>query len=153
MSHLTTADERWMSLALVQAHKSLALEEVPVGACVVIDDVCVGLGHNRPIETNDPTAHAEIQAIREATEATSNYRLINATLYVTLEPCLRCVGAMVQSRISRLVFGATDPKKSFVAELDAWYESQAVNHRFHTVGGIMADDCAKLLRSFFNAKR
>ena len=135
------SDELFMRRALELARQAQAASEVPVGAVVVLDGKIVGEGWNRPISTNDPTAHAEIQALRAAAGAMKNYRLPGATLYVTLEPCEMCLGAMFHARVARAVFGATDPKKKVL-------KSQTV-----VEGGLLADECGSLLSGFFAARR
>ena len=135
------SDEHFMRRALELARQAQAENEVPVGAVVVLDGKIVGEGWNRPISANDPTAHAEIQALRAAAGAMKNYRLPGATLYVTLEPCEMCLGAMFHARIARTVFGATDPKKKVL-------KSQTV-----VEGGVLADECGSLLSGFFAARR
>ena len=135
------SDEHFMRRALELARQARAENEVPVGAVVVLDGKIVGEGWNRPIAAHDPTAHAEIQALRAAAAALKNYRLPGATLYVTLEPCEMCLGAMFHARIARAVFGATDPKKKVL-------KAQTV-----VEGGVLADECGKLLSGFFAARR
>jgi len=135
------SDELFMRRALELARQAQAEEEVPVGAVTVLDGKIVGEGWNRPISANDPTAHAEIQALRAAAGAMKNYRLPGATLYVTLEPCEMCLGAMFHARIARVVFGAADPKKKIL-------KPQAV-----VEGGLLAEECGKLLSGFFAARR
>jgi tRNA(adenine34) deaminase len=135
------SDEHFMRRALELARQAQAENEVPVGAVVVLDGKIVGEGWNRPICANDPTAHAEIQALRAAAGAMKNYRLPGATLYVTLEPCEMCLGAMFHARIARTVFGATDPKKKVL-------KSQTV-----VEGGVLGDECGSLLSGFFAARR
>ena len=134
-------DEDFMRRALELARKAQVQNEVPVGAVVVLDGKIVGEGWNRPISANDPTAHAEIQALRAAAQALKNYRMPGATLYVTLEPCDMCLGAMSHARIGRAVFGATDPKKKVL-------KSQTV-----VQGGVLAEECGALLSDFFAARR
>jgi len=144
--------ERWMRLALEQAALAAGQGEVPVGAIVVRDGAVLGRGHNQPITACDPTAHAEIVALRAAARATSNYRLTEATLYVTVEPCLMCVGAIVHARIGTVVFGARDPKAGAVRSLlDP--NALPLNHRFAVVEGVLAEECAETLRGFFRSRR
>ena len=143
-------DRFWMRRALDEAERARASGEVPVGAVVVDgDDNLIGAGHNAPITECDPTAHAEITALRAACRAVGNYRLPGATLYVTIEPCTMCVGAMVHARIERLVFGATEPKAGASALLD----STAFNWRIAVTGGVLAVECGQLLAEFFREKR
>jgi tRNA(adenine34) deaminase len=146
-------DMSFMRAALDAAHTAAAEEEVPVGAVVVIDGEIVGKGHNQSVSCNDPSGHAEIVALRAACGARENYRLPGATLYVTLEPCAMCVGAIVQARISRLVFGAYDKKAGAAGSVIDLTESAAFNHRFEVNGGVLADDCGLLLSEFFKARR
>ena len=146
-------DERWMREALAMAREAQAHGEVPVGAVVVRDGAVLGAGYNRPIMRNDPTAHAEIVALRAAAAAAGNYRLPGAELYVTVEPCLMCAGALVHARIARLVFGATEPKSGAVASTGRALEANGLNHRVSVSSGVLADDCAALLRAFFLARR
>jgi tRNA(adenine34) deaminase len=134
-------DAKYMRQALELALRAQAEGEVPVGAVVVLEDSIIGEGWNRPIAAHDPTAHAEIQALRSASSAVKNYRLSGATLYVTLEPCDMCVGAMFHARIARAVFGATDPKKL------------VLKNQVKVEGGILAAECGALLSGFFAAKR
>ena len=148
------ADERWMRLALELADRAEACGEVPVGAVVVADDEVVGRGFNHPIGSCDPTAHAEIAALRDASRNLSNYRLTGATLYCTVEPCIMCLGASLHARIGRLVYGAADPKVGAVAEVERWRESGAVlNHRFEVRGGVLAEEASSKVRAFFAKRR
>lgn len=146
-------DRRWMRHALELAERGRAEGEVPVGAVVVLDGAVVGEGWNRPIAASDPTAHAEIVAMRQASQRLHNYRLTNADLYVTLEPCLMCAGAMVHARIRRLVFGAFDPKRGAVNSTCHAFETQGINHRVEFAGGVLADASAELLQAFFRERR
>ena len=144
--------EPFMRLALEQAARGRAEGEVPVGAVVVRDGAVVGRGYNRPIGASDPTAHAEVLALREAARAAGNYRLPGATLYVTVEPCLMCVGAIVHARVSTVVYGAPDPKGGAVRSLlDP--NALPLNHRFEAVEGVLADECREALQAFFRARR
>jgi tRNA(adenine34) deaminase len=140
------SDEQYMRRALALAAR--AEDEVPVGAVVVLHDRIVGEGWNRPLSTNDPTSHAEIEAIRAAGRAVGNYRLTGATLYATLEPCTMCVGAIYLARIARVVYGATDPKAG-AADL---FMSRH-NHHARVQGGVLADECGEVLKRFFAARR
>lgn len=142
-----------MQAALAQAAEAAAAGEIPVGAVVVSRDQVIGSGQNRSIRDNDPSAHAEVVALREACLAQSNYRLNDATLYVTLEPCAMCVGALMQARVDRVVFGAYDPKAGAAGSAVDLTESRAFNHRFEVMGGVLADDCAALLQDFFRRRR
>jgi len=144
--------EPFMRLALAQAALGRTAGEVPVGAVVVKDAGVIGRGYNRPVGTSDPTAHAEILALREAARATGNYRLTGATLYVTVEPCLMCVGAIVHARVATLVYGVADPKGGAVRSLlDP--NALPLNHRFEAVHGVLADECRAILQEFFRLRR
>lgn len=147
------SDQYWMGLALEQAELAAVKNEVPVGAVVVLDNELIGSGHNQMINTSDPTAHAEIVALRNAAKALGNYRLINATLYVTLEPCSMCAGAMVHSRIARLVYGATEPKAGVAKSRDDFFEADFLNHRVAVEGGVCAEHCSTILSDFFARRR
>ena len=144
--------ERFMRRALVEAHRAREAGEVPVGAVVVSDGVVVGTGFNRPIGAQDPTAHAEIVALGAAGQALGNYRLTGTTLYVTVEPCLMCVGAIVHARVATVVYGVDDPKGGAVRSL-LDVGSLPLNHRFEAVEGVLADECRELLQGFFREKR
>lgn len=148
-----TDDTRWMESALTLAERGAAEGEVPVGAVVVKDGELVGAGWNRPIAMQDPTAHAEIVAMRQAALRLGNYRLTGATLYVTLEPCLMCSGAMIHARIGRLVFGACDPKRGAVNSTVHAFDTQGLNHRIEVTGGVLEQACAERLRAFFRSRR
>jgi tRNA(adenine34) deaminase len=145
--------ERLMRLALDEARHALAAAEVPIGAIVVVDGEVVGRGFNRPISATDPTAHAEIVALRQAAAAVGNYRLSGADLYVTLEPCLMCVGALVHARVATLVFGALEPKTGAVVSTTRALEIPSLNHRVEVVSGVLEDDCRAIVQAFFKAKR
>ena len=142
-----------MRRALALARQAEAGGEVPVGAVVVIDGEVVGEGWNQPVASHDPTAHAEILAMREAGRKTGNYRLVNATLYVTLEPCAMCAGAMVHARIDRLVFGASDPKTGAAGSVFDIVRSPRLNHQLQVTSGVMAEECGTLLQDFFRSRR
>ena len=142
-----------MRAALEQARLAAAAGEVPVGAVVVLNGAVVGAGHNRPISSHDPTAHAEVVAMRAAAEATGNYRLTGATLYVTIEPCLMCVGAMVHARIAELVFGTPEPKSGAIESTQRAHEHPALNHRLTVVSGVLAGECSDIMRTFFERRR
>jgi tRNA(adenine34) deaminase len=141
-----------MRLALEQAVLGRAEGEVPVGAVLDRDGAVVGRGYNHPIGASDPTAHAEVLALREAAREAGNYRLPGATLYVTVEPCLMCVGAIVHARVSTVVYGAPDPKGGAVRSL-LNPNALPLNHRFETVEGVLADECREVLQAFFRARR
>lgn len=142
-----------MGQALALARQAGTRGEVPIGAVVVVDGECVGRGRNEPIAAVDPTAHAEIEALRMAARAIGNYRLPGATLYVTVEPCAMCAGALVHARIEHLVYGAPEPKSGAVASTARLFESQGVNHRVEVTAGILEHECAQLLIDFFSARR
>ena len=142
-----------MRMALDEARRAEQAGEVPVGALVVLEDRVLGAGGNRTITDCDPTAHAEMVALRAAAKAVGNYRLEGATLYVTIEPCAMCAGAMVQARISRLVYGADDPKAGAVRSVFAIADHPQLNHRVAVTGGVLGEECAALLQSFFAARR
>jgi tRNA(adenine34) deaminase len=143
----------FMREALLEAGRAADAGEVPVGAVVVLDGEIVGRGANCPIGASDPTAHAEIVALRDAAARFGNYRLSGATLYVTIEPCLMCVGAMVHARIAQLVFGAPEPKAGALVSAMRALEHPSLNHRFDVVGGVLADECRQLLQRFFQERR
>ena len=147
------ADERWMREALVQARHAGDNGEVPVGAVLVAGDEVVARGWNHPIGACDPTLHAEVHALREAAAAAGNYRLPGTTLYVTLEPCTMCAGAIVHARVTRVVFGAHDPKTGAVESVFRLLDSNPANHRVAFSGGVLAQECGALLRDFFAARR
>ncbi len=142
-----------MRQALAEAERGGGAGEVPVGAVVVVDGTVVGRAHNAPVALSDPTAHAEVLALREAAERAGNYRLPGATLYVTLEPCAMCCGAVVNARLARVVYGARDPKGGAVETLYRLLDDARLNHRAVTVGGVLADESAALLREFFDRRR
>ncbi|MBT8136724.1 MAG: tRNA adenosine(34) deaminase TadA [Gammaproteobacteria bacterium] len=147
------ADERWMEHALLLARRAEQAGEVPVGAVITSAGQVLGEGWNRPISTNDPTAHAEILALRDAGAAVKNYRVNGATLYVTLEPCAMCAGAIVHARVTRLVYGAADPKTGACGSVLDVTRSAALNHQVDVSGGLLADKCGEMLQSFFAARR
>ncbi len=147
------AHDIWMREALTLARQAAAKGEVPVGAVVVLDGQVIGRGYNRPIGAHDPTAHAEIVAIRDAAAKVANYRVPDATLYVTLEPCVMCVGALMHARISTVVYGATEPKSGAMESTQRAHEHPALNHRITVVSGVMAADCRDLLQQFFRDRR
>ena len=142
-----------MQQALADARKAIEIGEVPVGAIVVIDGAIAGAGFNRPIAANDPTAHAEIEAMRGAAARVGNYRLTGATLYVTVEPCLMCVGAMVHARIGTVVYGAAEPKAGALASMTRAHELPGLNHRLEIVGGVLEDECRQIMQDFFRSRR
>lgn len=148
-----SADERWMREALSLARRAEAAGEVPIGAVIVLDGNIIGRGHNAPISGNDPTAHAEITAIRAAAASVGNYRLDRATLYATLEPCPMCAGALVHARVARLVFGARDLRFGGVRSKFRIADSELLNHRVEVTEGVLAAECVELLQSFFAMRR
>lgn len=146
-------DQQWMAQALMLAKRAEAAGEVPVGALLVREGELLAEGWNQPIGLHDPTAHAEVMALRAAGDAIENYRLCDTTLYVTLEPCAMCVGAMVHARVRRLVFGAHDPRAGAVESAFQLIDSERFNHRIEWQGGVMAEQCGEQLRAFFRARR
>ena len=152
-NEVALADVHWMRLALVEARAAGAAGDVPVGAVVVRDGEVVGRGRNCSIAATDPTAHAEMCALRAAAQTLGNYRLVGCTLYVTVEPCLMCAGALVHARIERLVYGAPEPKTGAVASAAQVLDGPAVNHRVAVCAGVLADEAGALLRDFFAARR
>jgi len=146
-------DEHWMSHALALALRAEREGEVPIGAVLVRDNELLAEGWNKPISSHDPSAHAEIVAIRHAAEAVKNYRLPGTTLYVTLEPCAMCAGALIQARIERLVFGAYDPRAGAIESVFEVVTNSQLNHRVKYSGGVLQQECANLLQSFFKKRR
>ena len=142
-----------MRAALDEAARARDAGEVPIGAVVALDDAIVGRGFNQPIGSSDPTAHAEIVALRDAARRIGNYRLVGATLCVTIEPCIMCVGALVQARVARLVFGAEEPKSGAIVSAVRGHELPGQNHRFEVVSGVRADACRVLMQDFFQTRR
>jgi tRNA(adenine34) deaminase len=146
-------DDLLMREALAEAMLGFAAGEVPVGAVVWLDGAIVGRGHNQPIGTYDPTAHAEVVAVREAARTVGNYRLTGATVCVTIEPCLMCVGALVHARVARVVFGAAEPRAGALVSAVRALEHPGLNHRFEVVGGVLADECRAIVQVFFEERR
>ena len=146
-------DNQWMRQALLQAESAAAHGEIPVGAVLVGPNGLLAAAGNSPIGRHDPTAHAEIIALRNAAEGLHNYRLPGTTLYVTLEPCVMCMGAMIQARIERLVFGATDPKAGAVSSVYTIGSDGLLNHKIEILGGVLAEQCSALLKNFFRSRR
>jgi tRNA(adenine34) deaminase len=146
-------DEYWMRQALVLAQQAEHNGEVPVGAVIVLNDQLIGSGWNQPISQNDPTAHAEIVALRAACLQQQNYRLPNSTMYITLEPCIMCAGAIVHARIERVVFAATEPKTGAAGSCFDIFNTNQLNHRVNCDQGVLAEESSKLLRDFFRSKR
>ena len=149
----THTHEHWMKQAIAHAEQAAALDEVPIGAILVVDNQIIGQGYNQPISSSDPTAHAEIVAIRQAAHDTGNYRLPNTTLYVTIEPCTMCVGAIIHARIASLVFGAREPRAGAVSSQGSLFDATHYNHQVRVTEGILADQCGDLMRCFFESKR
>ena len=150
---MLNSDENWMRYALQLAQQAALQGEVPVGAVLVQDDNILGEGWNQPISLNDPSAHAEMLAMRAAGQVAANYRLPNTTLYVTLEPCCMCAVAMIHARIARVVFGAYDPKTGAAGSLFSVLNDPRHNHQVQISGGVLAEECAELLRTFFRERR
>ena len=146
-------DEKWMSLALEQARKAEEEGEVPVGAILVKDDLLIAKAHNQPISTNDATAHAEIQLIRAAGRKLKNYRLTGTSLYVTLEPCAMCLGAIMHARVDRIVFGAHDPKTGVCGSSENLMDANCFNHKINLVSGVLENESKQLLKKFFISRR
>jgi tRNA(adenine34) deaminase len=142
-----------MSFALEQARKAEKEGEVPVGAILVKDDLVIAKAHNKPISSNDPTAHAEIQLLRAAGEELKNYRLPGTSLYVTLEPCAMCLGAIMHARIERVVFGAHDPKTGVCGSSENFMEANCFNHKIELSSGVLENESKQLLKNFFNSRR
>ena len=148
-----TTDERFMTLALDEAHRCLEWDDVPVGCVIVRAAEVVAAAGNGRERHHDPTAHAEVLALRDAAAATGAWRLEGCTLYVTLEPCAMCAGAIVLARVDRVVFGATDPKAGFGGSLGNLLQDERLNHRTEVTDGVLGDECGHLLRSFFRERR
>jgi tRNA(adenine34) deaminase len=149
----TDDDIRFMRRAVELARESGSAGEVPVGALVVLNGEIIGEGRNQPIVSNDPTAHAEVLAMRAAAQMAGNYRLSGATLYVTLEPCPMCAGALVHARIGRVVFGAADPLAGAVGSVTNVFAIPSLNHHPEVTGGVLAEECGAVLKAFFRARR
>jgi len=145
--------EEWMREALALAQQAEQTDEVPVGAVLVKDNQIVGRGFNQPISTNDPTAHAEIMALRDAAKRLGNYRLPDCTLYVTIEPCTMCAGAMVHARIKQLVYGASEPKAGVIESNGQLLNAEFFNHSIIPLGGVLAAECSALMSQFFKRRR
>ena len=148
MSH-----ETFMEAAIEQARLAVEAGEVPIGAVLVVDGAIVSRAYNQPITSVDPTAHAEVLVLREAARAAGNYRLTDATVYVTLEPCLMCVGALVHARVREVVYGAVEPKTGALVSTIRALESPGLNHRFAVTGGVLEERCRTLVQEFFRARR
>lgn len=149
----SAVDEQWMRRALELARRAQAADEVPVGAVLVRAQEIVGEGWNRPIGESDPTAHAEVCALRAAGSALRNYRLVDTTLYVTMEPCPMCAGALVHARVARLVYGATDSRAGAAGTVFDLVRAAELNHRLEVSGGVLEPECRELLQAFFRARR
>lgn len=150
---LRRADEAWMRRALELAEQAEREGEVPIGAVLILNGELVAEGWNQPLSTNDPTAHAEIVALRAAAARLGNYRLPGATLYVTLEPCVMCAGALVQARVARLVYGAPDPQRGAAGSVFKLLTAPALNHRAEITSGVLGNECSQKLKAFFERKR
>jgi len=146
-------DEQWMRYAIIEANKANKKNEIPVGSIIILNSKIIAKAYNQPISKNDPTAHAEIQALRKAGKKQNNYRLNNTTLYVTLEPCTMCLGAMVHARIKRVVFGAFDFKTGVCGSCMNLNNEKIFNHKITIEGGILEEQCSQLLKSFFKRIR
>ena len=146
-------DEKWMKIAIIEAKLASKECEIPVGAVLVMNEELICKAHNKPITNNDPTAHAEIQLLRKSGSVIQNYRLTGSTLYVTLEPCAMCFGAMIHSRIERLVFGATDPKSGVCGSCINLNEEGFFNHKISITGGVLEKECSEILKLFFKSRR
>ena len=153
MGVIADADTQHMHTALELARAAAAAGEVPVGAVLVRDGEIIGRGRNRPIESQDPTAHAEIEALREGGRRSENYRLPGTTLYVTMEPCPMCAGALVHARVTRLVYGAADSRAGAAGTVFDLVRDPRLNHRLEVTGGVLADPCRELLQTFFRSRR
>jgi tRNA(adenine34) deaminase len=145
--------DSFMQEALVEARRAAEAGEVPIGAVLVVDDVIIVRGYNQPIGSVDPTAHAEIVVLRAGARAVGNYRLVDATLYVTVEPCLMCVGALVHARVRRVVYGAAEPKTGALVSAVAGLALPGLNHTFEAVGGVREEECRALMQEFFKDRR
>ena len=150
---ICTGPETWMQRALELARVAEENGEVPVGAVIVLNNEIIGAGWNQPISRNDPTAHAEIMALRSAASAVNNYRLPGADMYVTLEPCVMCAGAIIHARINRVIFGARDPKAGAAGSVFDILQTDRLNHSVAITSGVLESECATILREFFQSKR
>jgi tRNA(adenine34) deaminase len=149
---LATA-ELWMREAIAEARRAEAEGEVPVGAVVLLNEKIVGRGHNSPIKMKDPTAHAEILALRHAAKSNMNYRIPGSVLIVTIEPCIMCVGALIQARVEEVIYGAADPKAGAIHSQFQMNHWAALNHSFHAVAGVLEEECSEMMRAFFASRR
>ena len=148
-----TKDEKWMKVAINEAKLAMKENEIPVGSVLVQNEKIIAKAHNQPIKNNDPTAHAEIQLLRMAGKQQENYRLVGSTLYVTLEPCAMCFGAMIHARIERVVFGAFDQKSGVCGSCIDFSKQNFFNHKISITGGVLDKECSELLKLFFKSKR
>jgi tRNA(adenine34) deaminase len=146
-------DEKWMKIALNEASLALKENEVPVGSILVQNDIIIAKSHNQQIVKNDPTAHAEIQLLRKAGNQQKNYRLVGCSLYVTLEPCAMCFGALIHARVDRVIFGASDPKTGVCGSCIDLNSEKFFNHKISITSGILENDCSELLKKFFKSRR
>jgi tRNA(adenine34) deaminase len=145
--------ELWMREALSEAQKADAEGEVPIGAVVLLNETVIGRGHNSPIQLHDPTAHAEILALRQAAHNAANYRLPGSVLIVTIEPCILCVGAMIQARVEEVIYGAADPKAGAVRSCFQLADGNQLNHKIRVTSGILEEECGAILKAFFSSRR
>ena len=145
--------EFWMREALTEARKAEVMDEVPIGAILLLNEKVIGRGHNSSIHTQDPSAHAEIVALRQAARNVSNYRMPGSILVVTIEPCIMCVGAMIQARIETLVYGAPDPKAGAIHSCFKLADASCLNHKIQTKSGVLEEECRSILKEFFSARR
>lgn len=150
---LVSVDHAWLAYALKLATRAQALGEVPIGAVLVLDNEIIGEGWNQSINSCDPTAHAEIVALRAGASKLGNYRLLNTTLYVTLEPCVMCIGALIQARVRRIVFGAYDARAGALGSVFNIMQTKEINHKIDYIGGVLQQECSELLKSFFKSRR
>ena len=146
-------DEFWMGFALAEAQHAATVGEVPIGAVIVLNNEIIGHSHNQPISSCDPTAHAEIMALRAAAQRIENYRLTDATVYATIEPCAMCAGAVVNARIKRLVYGATEPRHGAIHSIFQICTNSSLNHQVEVTAGVKEEDCKRLMQTFFKARR
>jgi tRNA(adenine34) deaminase len=147
------SDDFWMGFALEEANLARQKEEVPIGAIILLNDEIIGRGHNQPIKSCDPTAHAEIIALREAAQKIENYRLSDATMYVTIEPCAMCAGAIVNARIKRLVYGAIEPRQGAIHSVFEICSNRSLNHQVNVTAGIREAECKDFMQAFFKSRR
>lgn len=146
-------DKFWMNFALAEARRAVQSGEVPIGAVIVLNNELIGRGHNQPISRCDPTAHAEILALRETAQRLKNYRLTGATMYVTIEPCAMCAGAIVNARIKRLVYGAAEPRQGAVSSVFQICTNSSLNHQVEVIAGVQEEECKALMQAFFKVRR